>query len=70
MLDPRQFGDLGQQDYDHFGHLLVQTRLFLQQKLDQEVLDAQFLLHWYLAPILGEYLFQRRYSHKLRELGL
>ena len=68
VVEPRHLRDLGQQDDDHLDDLLVQTRLFPNHEVDDEILDAQLLCSGYLGPVLCEELLEGRCGDELHEL--
>lgn len=57
MVEPRHLDDLGQQDDNHFEHLLFTTYTFVNQEHQQVVLDPNLLVICYFGPVSGKKLF-------------
>ena len=58
VVEPKHFADLCKKYHDHLSHLLIQTRLFLDEKIDQEVLEAHSFLIWYFTQVFYEELLK------------
>lgn len=57
VVEPRHLYDLGQQDDDHFEHLLFTAYAFVKQEHQQVVLNSNLLVIRYFWPVSGKKLF-------------
>ena len=57
MVKPRHLGYFGNQNHNHLQDLLVASRTFLHQKVNQVVFDLQLLANFDFEPVLYEDLF-------------
>lgn len=54
MVKPRHLGYFGNQNHDHLENFLLAPRTFLDQEIDQVVLDLQLLTNFDLEPVFNK----------------
>jgi hypothetical protein len=57
VVKPRHLGYFGNQNHNHLQDLLIASRTFLHQKVNQVVFYLQFLANFYFEPVVYKNLF-------------